>query len=439
MGGMPLDDLDARFSSPAALLEAGPARVREWPGSAGGGVGREVFTQAEAVFGQAEVSRAEFGSWLHFAAKVLGHDAYAEQVAAAEPGMPWRTVWAWWRPVGAFRAEPNLSGDACADVFDGPGGRSLLKVSSLWTAERWFDLATGEPRPAPAAGEFTERTEEAGQDEPLLFDPDEDAWALHCPGTWEEPIPLGAGRFLLAEARGILVVERNEAVAATGWPTGGADTGSWDESAGEPWFAGPAPGGAPLDAARVEAVFGADCTVRVPDALLPAALTHRPTRELITTVGLPRHWAAGVTSFALAWTEEGPQEPQPGDARPEDPEPDVDFGGLLHLGTFELGYADEGQVLLHPQTGAVSLVREGEGPFPFARDTETFVRLLEAVRRFMGACWDPYPGESGHGSFRCEVAELEPDVLESEDPEEPGAVVWEHVFASITELSVYGY
>ncbi|MEV6579694.1 SUKH-4 family immunity protein [Streptomyces sp. NPDC051582] len=427
---MPCEERDAPFSSPAALLEAGAARIREWPGPAdGGGVGREVFTQAQAVFGCAEVSRAEFGSWLHFAAKVLGHDAYAERIAAAEPGMPWRTVWAWWRPVGAFRAEPNLSGDASAGVFDGPDGRSLLKVWSLWTEERWFDLATGEPRPAPAAGEFTRRTAEPAQEEPYLFDPDEEAWALHCPGTWEEPEPLGGGRFLLTEARGIVVVERNGAVAEAGWPTGGADTSSWDEGGNDPWFAGPGPGGLPLDAARVEAVFGADRTVRVPRARLPAELTHPPTRELLSTVGLPRHWAAGVTSFALAWSEGGPARAEPG----------AGSGGLLHLGTFELGYADEGRVLLHPETGAVSLARNGEEPFPFARDTETFVRLLEAVRRFMGACWDPYPQESGHSSFLREVGGLEPGVLGSGDPEEPGAAVWEHVFASITELSVYGY
>ncbi|MFE2144478.1 SUKH-4 family immunity protein [Streptomyces sp. NPDC059456] len=437
---MPFEDRDAWSPSPAALLEAGAARVREWYGpQAGGGTGREVFTQAEAVFGHADVSRAEYASWLHFAAKVLGHDAYAEQVAADEPGMPWRTVWAWWRPVGAFRAVPNLSGDASAEVFDrpggpgGPGGRSLLKVWSLWTEERWFDLATGEPCPAPAAGEFTERTQEPGEGEPVLFDPDEDAWALHCPGTWEDPVPLGAGRFLLTEARGVVVVERNAAVDASGWPTGGADSAAWEEGAGEPWFAGPAPGGAPLDAARLEAVFGADWTVRVPPALLPAELTHGPTRELIGAVGLPRHWAAGVTSFRLAWTEQGPPR------APECGETEPGVGGLLHLGTFEMGHADEGEVFVHPRTGAVSMVREGEGPFPLARDTETFVRLLEAVRRFMGACWDPYPAEDGHGEFRCEVAELEPGVLESDDPEEPGAAVWEHVFASITELSVYGY
>lgn len=234
------DDLDtvvspgsavSPFASPAALLEAGPDRARALAGSAGG-VGREVFTQAEAVFGREEVSRAEFASWLHCAARVLGRDAYADEVAAAEPGMPWRTVWAWWRPVGAHRADPNLSGDRSAEVFDdarGTGGGPLLKLWSTWTADRWFDLATGAPCPAPAGGTYAPRTEEAEEAEPFLFDGDEEAWALRCPGTWEEPVALGGGRYLFVEARGVLVAERNPAVAD--WPAGGADTASWEEGA----------------------------------------------------------------------------------------------------------------------------------------------------------------------------------------------------------------
>ncbi|MYT16871.1 hypothetical protein YWIDRAFT_06447 [Streptomyces sp. SceaMP-e96] len=50
-------------------------------------VGREVFEQAEAILGSADVPPAEFASWLHFAATVLGHDAYAARIAAAEPDM----------------------------------------------------------------------------------------------------------------------------------------------------------------------------------------------------------------------------------------------------------------------------------------------------------------------------------------------------------------
>ncbi|MER5731877.1 SUKH-4 family immunity protein [Streptomyces sp. NPDC002138] len=380
------------------------------------------------------MTRPEFASRLHFAAKVLGRDAYADRVAAAEPGLPWRTVWAWWRPVGSYRAEPNLSGDWTATILDpvesggAAGAGSLLEVGSTWTAQRWFDLDTGAARPAPAAGEFAERAEEPEQDEPFLFDTDEDAWALHCPGTWEEPVALGAGRFLIAEARGIVVVERNEAVQETGWPTGGADHDSWDEATALPWFAAPGPEGEPLDAARVDAVFGADLMIRVPEQRLPAGLAHPPTRALLTEVGLPQHWAAGVTAFTLAFDREGPQPP--------------DDAGLVHLGTFELAYRDQGKVFLHGETGAVSLTRGDPGggavsaPFPFARDAETFLRLLEAVRRYMGACWDPYPAEDGSGAFLAEVSALEPDVLEAAGP---GAEVWEHVFASIVELGVEGY
>ncbi|GAA3111153.1 hypothetical protein GCM10017687_24680 [Streptomyces echinatus] len=129
---MTRDDLDTLFASPAALLAAAPEGLRDLP-AAGGGAGREAYAQAVTILDGAEVPRAEFASWLHFGAKVLGHDAYADLVAEAEPGMPWRTVWAWWRPVGAYRAKPNLSGDADVEVHEGPDGRLLLKLWSQWT------------------------------------------------------------------------------------------------------------------------------------------------------------------------------------------------------------------------------------------------------------------------------------------------------------------
>ncbi|MFG2617588.1 SUKH-4 family immunity protein [Streptomyces sp. NPDC048507] len=430
---MPRDDLasagpapgpaDALFASPAALLDAGADRARALAASAGG-VGREVFAQAEAVFGRAPVSRAEFASWLHFAAGVLGRRAYAEETAAAEPGMPWRTVWAWWRPVGAHRAEPNLSGDRSAEVFDArdPAAGPLLKVWSAWTTERWFDLATGARRPAPASGTYLPREAEPDEAEPFLFDGDEEGWALHRPGTWEEPLPLGGGRFLLVEARGVLVAERNAAV--TGWPRGGPSCASWEAAGGEPWFLGPGPAASPLDAARLEAVFGAPWVVRAAPSRLPAALTHAPSRAFLTGTGLPRHWAAGVASFALGYGEEGPG-PAAGD-------PD----GLLYLGVFDLGYADRGRVLLDGRTGTVLVSRNGAAPVRLTADAETFVRLLEAVRRFMGACWDPYPAEDGAAEFRREAAALDPAVL---DTAQPAGELWEHLFASVTELGVDGY
>ncbi|MEU8495634.1 SUKH-4 family immunity protein [Streptomyces lavendulae] len=418
---MPHDDLDALFASPSALLTAGPEAFRDLPVT-GGGPGREVYSQAVAVLDGAEVSRAEFASWLHFAAKVLGHDAYATLVAGAEPEMPWRTVWAWWRPVGAYRAQPNLSGDAGVEVHEGPDGQVLFKLWAALAGERWLSPATGEELPAPADGEFTARPFDAPvEDGPILFDPDGDDEDLHRLEAWEEPVALGGGRILLVEPRGLVVIERNTDARADR-PAVGSDTVS--PGTGEPWFAGPTPAEAPLDTARLEAAFGSGGVLRLPPAHQPPTLTHAPTRELIAGAGLPGYWAAGVASFTLGWTAEGARQEEPGE------------NGLLRLGAFDLGYADRGRVFVHPDTGAVWMVRNAEGPFPFARDTETFVRLLEAVCRYMGACWSPYPGEDGTGDFLREAAALDPVTA---DTDTPGGRVWGHLFAAITELGVWGY
>ncbi|WP_406376236.1 SUKH-4 family immunity protein [Streptomyces sp. NBC_00647] len=414
---MTRDDLDTLFASPAALFAAGPVALRDLPAT-GGGVGREAYAQAATILDGAEVPRAEFASWLHFGAKVLGHDAYADLVAEAEPEMPWRTVWAWWRPVGAYRARPNLSGDANVEVHEAPDGRLLLKLWSQWTRERWLDPATGERVPAPADGEFTERPYDAPIEGHALFDPDDDH-GLHQPDAWEEPAPLGVDRVMFFEPRGVVVLERNGAAAGG---SAGSEAVSW--GAGGPWFTGPTAAEAPLDAARLEEAFDTDGMVLLTQDQLPAALTHAPTRDLAVTAGLPTWFAAGVATFTLAWNDEKAHGLEP------------DENGLLHLGTFELAYADTGRVLVHPQTGAVPMVRNDQGPFPLARDTETFVRLLEAVYRFMGACWNPYTGEPSERDFLTEVAALEPLSVNEEAPAQD---VWGHLFASIVELSPWGF
>ncbi|MER7466716.1 hypothetical protein [Streptomyces sp. NPDC097981] len=78
------DDLDTLFASPATLLAVGPEALEDLPAT-GGGAGREAYAQAVTILDGAEVPRAEFASWLHFGAKVLGHDDYADLVAEAEP------------------------------------------------------------------------------------------------------------------------------------------------------------------------------------------------------------------------------------------------------------------------------------------------------------------------------------------------------------------
>ncbi|WP_369147488.1 SUKH-4 family immunity protein [Streptomyces sp. R44] len=420
-------DLPTLLDDPAQVLRHDRAELRarlDTLPDEQGGVGREVFTQAEAVFGSAPVTSAEFASWLHFAATVLGHREYAERVAAAEPGLPWRTVWAWWRPVGAHEAAPNLSGDRSAEVYEA-GGTPLLKVWALWCEDTWFDLATGRPRPAPVEG-TAEPYEGDEPDGPWLFDGDDASWALRGPDAWEEPIPLDGGRYVFLDARGVAVVEQNDTALAD-WPTGGADSSGPVPADGGPWFRpGTRNADGPLTAARLDGVFGPSGVLRVPAAELPAALTHEPTRTLLTEAGLPRHWGAGVTSFALA-------------AEPLGPGPE----GLLRVGEFDLGYCDPGEVFVHPGTGAVGLRQPdgshgpgGDAVFPLVRDLESFVRFLEGVRRHMGACWDPYPGEDGVKTFLREMSEVDAGALADGAP---GAEVWEHLFSSITELGVDGY
>ncbi|MFD3467630.1 SUKH-4 family immunity protein [Streptomyces sp. NPDC058682] len=419
------EDRDGRcpFDDPAAVLRADRVALRG--GAAGeGGIGREVFTQAEAVFGRAEVGRAEFASWLHFAATVLGHHDYAARVAEAEPGLPWRTVWAWWRPVGGYEAEPNLSGDRTAEVYDLDGDAgAAVKVWALWCEDAWFDLETGRRLPAPADGGAVER-DVAEPDGPRLFDTDEEGWALNCPGTWEEPVPLGGGRYLYAEARGVVVVEGNAAALAD-WPRGAADSSSWASAEDTPWFRPGTRGSGPLTAAGLARTFGDAWVTRVPGDGLPDTLEHPATREFLSGVGLPRHWAAGVSSFEVA----------PQLLRPlTEQAPEVGDDDLLHLGTFDFGYTDPGRVGVHRVTGAVHMYQESV--IPLARDVATFVGLLDGVRRYMGACWSSYPAENGIGAFGEAMEALDPGALADGSP---SAATWEHLFAAITELSVYGY
>jgi hypothetical protein len=54
----------------------------------------------------------------------------------------------------------------------------------------------------------------------------------------------------------------------------------------------------------------------------------------------------------------------------------------------------------------------------------------------MGACWDPYPGEEGVKDFLRAMEAVDAGALAEGAP---GAEVWEHLFASITELGVDGY
>ncbi|MFI0982291.1 SUKH-4 family immunity protein [Streptomyces sp. NPDC021093] len=430
--------LDTLLADPAALLAADRSAVRDelsarQRGSKAAEQGRSAFRQAETIFGTADVPRAEFAAWLHFAATVLGHGEYAAGVAAAAPGMPWSTEWAWWRPAGHYVAEPNLSGDAGAAQMI-HRGRELIKVDGLWCDNRWFDAHTGESVPAPPADEVQRHGpgRDAEDALPALFDTDPAAPALSVPPTWEYTAPLDAGgRYLLQDEHGVAVLRLNPDVLAD-WPTGGASYESAEDGGPGLPLDGSPDLDPPLTAARMRAAFGAGGGVRrFPEQDLPAALEHGPSRTFLAEVGVPGWWAGGVSSFS-PFAEVEPLEGDP---------------DLLGFGYLDLGDGEDREVCVHRTTGVVHLAAPeddeddedgGDGSAVYlSRDVETFTLFLENLRRYMNAIWDPYPDESGaEFEYESRMQALDPEAFADDAP---AREVWEQVFATITALTVYGY
>ncbi|MEU8786436.1 hypothetical protein [Streptomyces sp. NPDC048637] len=161
---------DGVLDDPARLPAADRAAVRAYLDAAAGvcSTGREVFEQAEAIFGGAQVPPAEFASWLHFAATMLGHDEYAARLAAAEPAMPWRTVWAWWRPAGRCVAQPERLSEYEAAFYECAAGpcwpsrpRATADSGWIWrpaTRSRRRPPETSAARSCPAVAGRTAKT-----------------------------------------------------------------------------------------------------------------------------------------------------------------------------------------------------------------------------------------------------------------------------------------
>jgi hypothetical protein len=233
-------------------------------------VGREVFLQSEAIFGSDDVTRAEFASWLHFAAKATGHEEYAEAIAKAEPGKPWRTVWAWWRPANWFVAHPSLNGDYCQVHRRLHEGRLLIEVAD-WRGRLWLDAETGDrvrlqvEDTLPAAP-----LSQAALDAPELND-----WNLTAPVSWEGAAAFaGEGaktRYLVQGTSGLAVIE-TDAEVLRDWPRGeGIDCGSADEALPETEPEVRRPEG-PLTADRVDDAFGEWYVLRMAESDLPEGL-----------------------------------------------------------------------------------------------------------------------------------------------------------------------
>ncbi|WP_432094918.1 SUKH-4 family immunity protein [Streptomyces sp. bgisy100] len=420
-----ISETDAWADAPERLLAAERAAVREHieRRPTGDHPGVEVFRQAEAIFGTAEVPRAEFAAWLHFAAAMLGHEAYAERIAAAEPGMPWRTVWAWWRPVRTYSAHPNLTYPEALGLQH-HNGRELLRVKAAWE-DTWLDLETGSPVPAPP--------EEATAPLPSRHDavPRLNDSALYAPESWAHATPLvapdGRTRYLVADTCGLALLDTDPDVLRD-WPRGGLDHTSALEGTPGRVPSRPVPAG-PLTAGRVDAAFAPVDVVRTPGHELPDALEHPGSRAHLRDVGLPSWWACAWTTFepcpAAEMTPPGEAE-LTGVALPAG----VEAADLLLLGSSE-----HGELYLHRREGGVHIVTEGEC-VRLSPGLDHFTRVLEGVRRYMEACWHPRPGEDATEDFFAELDALAPDTL---DPGSRSGEVWEYFTAGVTVLNEDGF
>lgn len=425
------------LEDPARLLSTERSVVRAAEGAGGvRGVGWEVFQQAEATFGGQEVPRAELASWLHFAATVLGHDAYARRIEAAEPGMPWRAVWAWWRPVGRCVAHPNLGGNGSAELHVHEG-RGIIRVTAYWE-NTWLDLETGRQLPAPAEGSAAPLERGGPRDNVDHFRDRQ----LFAPESWANAEPLvgedGRTRYLVTDVHGIALLDTDPAVLRD-WPRG-----MMNHESAEGGSPGRTPvyedADGPLTAIRLDEAFAPVPVARIPEDELPSALAHAPSRAHLRDVGLPKWWACGWTTFQPHPADEITPLNAP-DARGVQMPDGLEAADLLALGTCE-----HGDIYLHRRDGTVHIsasVHEsdaaGAAIVLLAPDLDFFTRCLEGVRRYMNASWHPYPGEGHMG----EIFVMEMDglaaPLELFDPDSPSGTIWGYFLAGITELDEEGF
>ncbi|MFM9366667.1 SUKH-4 family immunity protein [Streptomyces sp. Da 82-17] len=418
-------DIDGVLADPARLLAADRAGLRARIGEASAGVGREVFLQAEAMFGVASVPRAEFASWLRFAALAVGEREYADRVTSAEPGMPWRTVWAWWRPANWFVASPSLNGDYYdVKVFE-HAGRELVRVRNHWSVV-WLDKATGRRVPEPD-GDVAEGGW-GSADGPV------DLWDLEltAPESWAESWAFaaedGRTRYVWECEHGLAVFETDEQVLRD-WPRGTVDCDPSDEIPDGPEPTVRRPEG-PLTARELDDVYGEN-VLRVPEEELPELLQHPGSRRHLRDVGVFRRWTGPSGQYqghgAGAMTPPAAEE--------------LSGTDLLTLGT-----CDYGDVFLHRREGSVHVLTRLDGVpgrtlVTIAPDLEVFTRTLEAVHRYSNACWHPYPTEVDQEfvrdhHFLDELDERSPGLF---DRATPAGEFWSWMYAGITELGVDGY
>jgi hypothetical protein len=141
-----LEDLDY-------LLEADPARLLHALSSAtAAGVASVRRVHRHAAVNLRTSERPERAAYLELAARQAGDDALADRFAALEPGRPWATPWAAWRPASEHYVLGSHGGWAMAVAVGELDGRAIvvsggddgaLRVWELDSGRQYGDALTG--------------------------------------------------------------------------------------------------------------------------------------------------------------------------------------------------------------------------------------------------------------------------------------------------------
>ncbi|MEB8343982.1 SUKH-4 family immunity protein [Streptomyces endophyticus] len=255
-----------------------------------------------------------WAAWLHFQATVRGDTALADGVEESGIALPWRVRWSHWRPPGGIHLS-YLPFHDVSDAFQARlHDRPVLVAVERRDVTKIYDVATGELLSSELWPDSEENDELIAAVRTLT--PEEYAQVTPLPDPLTvvgeemlhpyllelQPVPV-EGLVVMGGIGGLFCVEPASGVPFTGFTLRPSQVSCpyWMEAPATVPHHGPAPRPADLGALFAdEDVPGA--LVPIPPPLLPDGLTHRATREFLTTQGVPsfrdRH---GLGFHGLEW------------------------------------------------------------------------------------------------------------------------------------------
>jgi len=258
------------------------------------------------VQGVRPAAQGEWVAWVHHAAVSRGDAAFADALAAAAGPLPWRTLWSRWRLPGRPGAQPeagwveglsvhrNGESWAVADHRDSPEelrGWDAMTGEPLDTGQPWAD---SEPAPGVTYAVNRSRGWEL-RSEPVAGVP-------RAPRTVGKAVRPEVPLWVFSGTGGVFGAEVDEeavmALPRDPWPelfVLGPPTFSapWPPPWPLPWP--PSADGGPARAWLEEAnAFRTGACRPLPEALIPAAVRHEPTRRFLSRVGWPLSHGIGA-------------------------------------------------------------------------------------------------------------------------------------------------